>query len=296
MSEWNNSIPKVAFIGGDSRQKYAAEYIAGEGFRVELWGSEKNDGRSLDSALKGAFAVVLPLPTTTDGVRLNSESPIRLSELFEKLAHADRAPLIFGARLNEAFISEASSRGLYAIDYYDNEDLQIRNAVPTAEGAVFLAMQRLSRTIYGSRIAITGYGRIGKTLSCLLRAMGAEVTVAARRQSDLVFAEIENCSTLQIVNDKITDSLLPLCSGYDVIFNTVPCRIFDDAVISEMQKCTCLIELASAPGGFDLASIKKHELTVIHGAALPGRYAPVSAGKIIAQTLLRLFRTEGIIP
>lgn len=49
-------------------------------------------------------------------------------------------------------------------DYLQREELAIANSVPTAEGAIQLAMEELPITISGARCLITGYGRVGQAL------------------------------------------------------------------------------------------------------------------------------------
>ena len=40
-------------------------------------------------------------------------------------------------------------------------------------------------TIHGSNVLVLGYGRIGKSLSRMLKGIGAKVTVEARKEEDL---------------------------------------------------------------------------------------------------------------
>ena len=55
----------------------------------------------------------------------------------------------------------------------------IANAVPTAEGAVQLAMEELPITLHGARVLVVGFGRVGKLTAHRFRALGARVSVAA---------------------------------------------------------------------------------------------------------------------
>ena len=81
---------------------------------------------------------------------------------------------------------------------------------------------------------------------------------------------------------------------YDVIFNTVPARLFDKEIIDELPPDVLLIDLASVPGGVDFAAAKDRGIKAIWALSLPGKYAPESAGKIIGETLLEYFEREGI--
>ena len=115
------------------------------------------------------------------------------------------------------------------------------NAVPTAEGAIQLAMEELPVTIDGAKCLITGYGRVGRTLSKRLVSLGAQVTVAARKFADLAWAKSTGCETLELEN-------LADAGDFDVIFNTVPVMLFGRGYPQGHGKETLLIDLASPAG------------------------------------------------
>ncbi len=65
------------------------------------------------------------------------------------------------------------------------DDVAILNAIPSAEGAIQIAMEQLPITIHGSKSFVLGFGRLGKTLARMLAGIGAITTVAARKSADL---------------------------------------------------------------------------------------------------------------
>lgn len=302
----NNDI-KLALLGGDVRQLSVAHRLCEEFAYVRMWGMDGGNGeigdavicRELDTAVKNCDAIILPLPASSDGVRISCPlspelPPVRLQTLLDDKLYDGKNPLILGGRLTPAFKEAAKKAGFKAIDYYENELLQIKNALPTAEGALELAMRNLNKTVHSSKSAVIGYGRISKALSRMLLAMKSEVTVAARKPSDLAYAELDGCKTLKITYEEGKSSLGALCSGYDIIFNTVPYWVFERDVIAKMDKSTLIIDLASAPGGFDINALKDTGLEVIRAASLPGKCAPITAGRIIGDTILEILRAEGV--
>src|SRR5699024_8407712 len=78
----------------------------------------------------------------------------------------------------------ASKANVQIVDYFHDEALQVKNAIPTAEGTIQLVMEKLPTTIHGANIIVLGFGRIGKVLAHLLRQMGANVSVRARKSTD----------------------------------------------------------------------------------------------------------------
>lgn len=79
-----------------------------------------------------------------------------------------------------------------------------------------------------------------------------------------------------------------------MIFNTVPSRIFDSEVLNATDEGILFVDLASVPGGVDFASAKSKGIDAVWALSLPGKYAPESAGNIIADVLDELFESEGV--
>lgn len=294
---------KLAVLGGDQRIGHLASFLAEKGFETAVWGlGDLNIGsavrcRELTCALADASAVILPLPATADGVNVNcpygsEEEKLKLLRLLDMTS----AP-IFGGRLEENFLNAASVKNRRIVDYYASEELQIRNALPTAEGAIMIAMQNLSGTINGCRAAVVGYGRIGAVLAHLLQCMGASVTVAARNTRQLAQASAFGHATLRFTEASRLRLLNELSAEapFDVIFNTVPARLLDAALLSELSQRTLIIDLSSVPGGVDFGFANEMGLRAVWALALPGKYAPETAGRMIGETLLELFEGEGIM-
>ncbi|MGM9642117.1 MAG: dipicolinate synthase subunit DpsA [Eubacteriales bacterium] len=291
---------KIALLGGDARQHYLSAMLAEQGYECAVWGmGDGNIGkavrcREVKCAITGASAIVLPLPASSDGSTVNcplanSDEKVKLTYLLDNVS----VP-IFAGKPGETFINLAKEKGKHVIDYFESESMQIRNAVPTAEGAISIAMQYMKRTVCGCRAGVVGYGRIGKMLSHLLLRMGAHVTVAARNCRQLSEASSYGCSVVRLSAEAPLGGLEKLAFGYDVIFNTVPYRLFDRKVISKLSPDTLMIDLASVPGGVDFLAAKERGINAVWALSLPGKYAPESAGRIIGETLLEYFEREGI--
>lgn len=287
---------KIALLGGDARQVTAADRLLKSGYCVSFFAGACVEGLSLDSAssledsLSGTNAVLLPLPTSTDGVHLNA--PFyegKAIELLEVIKKMPPTALLIGGKIPEVMAKEAEKLGIQAVDYFESEAFQIKNAYITAEAALSIAMDNIPKTVRGSRFALTGYGRISKQLVELLRGFGAEVTVLARKERDIASAELSGCKTINIGGD-IHEAIKPLLHGYDVIFNTVPSLIFERDFLERVDNRTLIIELASAPGGIDVSAARALGSRVLWASALPGKYAPQSAGELIGECVEKILR------
>ena len=149
------------------------------------------------------------------------------------------------------------------------------NAAITAHCAVCIAMENLPVTLQDCPVFVAGWGRIGKCLVRILRSLGANVTVAARSESDRALAEALGYEVADITAGTMN------LAKYRVIFNTIPAMVLPEGKLSTCQ-CNCLkIDLASLPGiaGSD----------VIWARGLPNLDAPESSGKLIAKILQKEF-------
>ena len=292
-----NYPTKIAVLGGDLRQYIAARELVASGASVTLWGLERTVGEELpvaenpESAILGKDAVLLPLPATTDGSSLfaplsASEKRLRLNDVVELMPSGT---LLVGGRIPASVAALAEGAGIRVRDYFGSEEFQIRNAYTTAEAAISIAMNSLTRNLCGARVAVTGFGRIAKHLVRLLCLLGARVTVVARKSEDLAFAETLGCDTL-----RLRDSRAPseLAQGYDVIYNTVPHWLFGRDFLEMTSPKTFLIDLASVPGGVDVLAAKELGSNVLWATSLPGKYAPTSAGELIASCVKGILAEE----
>ena len=119
-----------------------------------------------------------------------------------------------------------------------------------------------------------------------LGALGADVTVAARKFSDIARAQSQGHAGIELAH-------LDEAGDFDVIFNTVPALIFDRARLEKLEKATLLIDLASRPGGVDFSAAAELQIKTVWALSLPGRVAPKSAGRIIKNTILNMIK-EGV--
>jgi dipicolinate synthase subunit A len=197
------------------------------------------------------------------------------------LFHSAPEKLWLVGRFGETFRLRAEKEGLRWIDYFESEILQLKNALPTAEGAIEIAMRELPVVLDGTKVAVIGYGRIGEVLAAKLKALGAEVTVYARRPSVCTRVELSGCLAKQITQE----SDLSFTSGTRVVFNTVPSQLITRSVLETLPKDCIIIDLASAPGGVDMSAAEALGIRSVWATALPGKYAPESAGKILGQTV-----------
>lgn len=288
-----NEQIKLSVIGGDMRQSVVAELLSAAGFKCSCFALPRGaDGLpdpapSLDSCLESSAAVILGVPFSSDGRQINCKNAdfaLSLRSICERLAPRG---LLLGGRVTPEAQATAALYGVRFVDYLEREEVNIHNAVPTAEGALAIAMNELAVTLCGSHTAVLGYGRIGRVLAERLRAMGARVTVAVRKSEDEAWCRLSGF--------EVTD-FGSLCSlrGASVIFNTVPARVLGRRELEGIGPESLYIDLASRPGGVDMESARELGCRVIWALSLPGKVAFRSAGEIIAKSVISILHEEGI--
>lgn len=278
----------IAVLGGDLRQIRLAELLAADGWEVVTWGLEKGGGPTpvpLDRAVT-CDIIILPLPVLRGG-GLNlplTDTAIKPEELWKRF-HSGQ--ILLGGSVGSLSEEIKAEYGLTVQDYYDREEVQIANAVLTAEGAIMRMMEETEYTVQGSRCLVIGYGRIGKALAQRLQALGAIVTVSARSGGDLAW--IKACG----FRASLLSDVCRQMEDFDVIFNTAPARVMGKEELSRVRDDVLLVELASLPGGFDENYVKGNSLSIITERGLPGKTAPLSAARTIKDGIIEMLKEQG---
>lgn len=232
---------------------YTAGYTAALSYAINYM---KNCGCTILSQPDGATHLILPVPSFDPDGRIKGGG--YLKDLLERLP---KNITIIGGNLNRPELSDYRT-----IDLLQDPLYLAKNANITAHCAIKLAMTKLPVTLDGCGALVIGWGRIGKCLAKLLRQLGADVTVAARKETDRAM--------LSALGYKATDTSELDTLPYRVIFNTVP------TMISALSPGKALkIDLASSLG---LGSSD-----VIWARGLPNKDAPESSGELIALTVMQ---------
>lgn len=226
---------------------------------------------------KETSVIILPTPVTTDKINLNFTD-----------AENKSIDYLFNCAEKETFIIGAGYKNDRVYDLCSRDDFSIENAVPTAEGAIAIAIDKTANTLFDSNILITGFGRVARILIHRLSAFNSNITVAARSSGNR--AEIKALGLKAIDISDIKENI----NNFNIVFNTVPYCIFDKATLASANKNTLFIELASNKSGFDGEELKKLP-DFINATGLPGKTAPVSAGKIMAETIITLLYEKNIL-
>jgi len=273
----------ICILGGDMRQITVGKEFLDSGFKVSVCGFDKlrefpagiNVKNDVKSALKNSDLVILPLPYSRDKINVSAPLSSKLIPI-DSLRDYGTDKIFFGGMLNGESFGKAS------YDYYENEELKVFNAIPTAEGALSIALNESTETIHGCKTAVIGFGRIGRILGNMLKKLDSDVTVIHRSNKDDAW-----CSAFGLSSANIRD-LKSVLKDKKIIFNTVPFVLMTKEILLALRRDVIIIDLASAPGGIDYEEGKKQGLNVIKALSLPGKLSPVTAGKAIKKSICNI--------
>lgn len=264
---------EMLIAGGDRRHELLCELARMRGWHVMsmgLPGSAPCAGR--------AQVVVLPMPCARAGYIPAPlvERALRLDDIVPHVAEGAR---VYCGGVCDELRELAKEYDWRIIDMYADEAFARRNALLSAEGAVYAAMRERDAALAGSLCLIVGFGRIGQMLAMQLMGLGARVRVAARREESRALAQCMGCEAVD------TDALELAVGGCGVIFNTVPVRILDERVLLRVDAGALIVETASAPYGVDFDCARALGVRALREGGIPGRYCPRTAAAVMLDAI-----------
>lgn len=277
-------------LGGDARNIQVMKQAAAQGASVTAIGFSENnlptDNIQLkniaDTSFETASAILLPV------AGIDEQGNIALHDHKEKvpltpelLTKTPEDCIVFSGATNKTLKQIVKKAKRTLIPIFKRDDVAIANSIPTAEATLQIAMEQTNKTIHGANITVIGFGRIGTTMAHLFHQVGANVTVAARNESDL--AKIKTLTYKAIPTSNLIDAL----KESNIIINTVPALILDKKALNQIKAESVIIDVTSKPGGTDFETAKKLSIETIHALALPGKVAPITAGNIIADVIIK---------
>ncbi len=249
-------------------------YVIGKDKRsLELEEMFKKENRLVEN-INEAESVLAPTPFSKDqNTLLGTEITI------DDFINTVKGKMVFAGAINEKVKEKFKRSNIKYYDFMDYEEIAVLNAIPTAEGAIAVAMDNTDITLHSSKCLVIGYGRIGKVLSKMLTGIGATVWCCARKKEALANAFGMGYNIVDI-NDMGND-----ISKYDYIFNTADSLILNKSILKEVSKEVYIVDLASSPGGVDYKAAENLGIRANLALALPAKVAPKTSAKYFKEKI-----------
>ncbi|NIK75569.1 dipicolinate synthase subunit A [Paenibacillus castaneae] len=288
---------QVLLLGGDARQLEVIRRLTELDAVVTISGFDGLHS-SLDGAVQAEFeeqlfenvdALLLPAVGTDEKGYIDAVFSDRQMQLTEShIAKLPKHCTVYTGMAKPYLRKLCELQSLSLVELFDRDDVAIYNSIPTAEGALMMAIQNTDITIHGSSAMVLGFGRTGFTMARTLQGIGAKVKVGVRRSEHFARAAEMGFEPFYI------SGLLQHVSNIDLLFNTIPTMIVTAQIIANLPSRAVIIDLASKPGGTDFRFAEKRGIKAMLAPGLPGIVAPKTAGRIIAECLSQLILDDTI--
>ena len=285
----------VSIIGGDLRIVNLIELLAKDDFLVYTYGLENSEDliessnvkrcKSIEELVNSSEIIIGPVPMTNDQETLSApfaEEKISINSIIDEMTGKNK--LFLAGNLSDKTTAKLHRGNIKYIDLLKREELVVLNTIATAEGTIQIAMENTSRTIHGSNILITGFGRVGKVLAKMLDGIGANVSCEARKNSDIAWIKAYGYNPIHL--SELENEL----GNYDIIINTIPFQILDENRLKYVKKECMILDLSSNPGGVDRVAARNMGLKLIWALSLPGKVAPMTSAEFIKETLYHILK------
>ena len=286
---------RVVILGGDRRELEVARILDALGARVRAVGLPWPDAVSwtanrLEEAAAWADCLVAPVGGTDDVGNVlycitdDTQPPPRVTA--EVVGRIRPGALFFIGKAAPYLRELCRRQEVRLVEFRERDEFAVLNSVPTAEGAIQMAMEHTDITLHGSELLVLGYGRCGRTLAGMLRGLGAHTWVAAREAALAARAAVDGHRILE------WGELKGRIGTMEVVFNTVPAVVLPEEVLAHAEGELVVVDLASAPGGVDFLAARRLGIRAYLAPGLPGIVAPKTAGRIVAKVILQFLARE----
>ena len=260
------------------RQVYLAEILTKRGNRVRCLdirnqSTIKEQLSKLKMFLNEADVLLLPIPAS------KGMEEADLNEILNK--NVKNETVVMGGCFSAEQQKLLKDRGILYLDFMEDDVVTEENAVATAEGAIAELVKNCPYNIEGSKVIVAGYGCCGKAIAKKLGALGARVTVLARRSEVRKQAKQDGFYAVDFAFGPEE------AMGAVMLVNTVPAPVITKLLIRELPRDAYILDIASYPGGTDFHCAKESGIAADLVLGIPGRFSPKASAYILARAMER---------
>ncbi len=282
----------VAVLGGDVRMLEHMRLARLAGAKVQHYGSISGadeaagqpQAANLAAAVKGARIISCPIPGLGADDELYAKyTTEKLRLTADVLKCAAPNAMLLTCYSTPKLDEWAKTASVTIIPYGEDDALSILHAVPTAEGAIRIAIENTDDTLLGMDVLCVGLGRVGVSVAQAFEGMKSRVSLAARNPAQLARAWAMNTVPIELRDLKAH------VGKFGLIVSSTSGRVLDKDLLALTRPDVVIIDLCSPPGSIDFEAAKALGRKVIWARGQAGR-APRRAGADEWQVLMRIVR------
>lgn len=282
----------VAVVGGDLRMLEHMRQAREAGAAVQHYGGIPGaaaaagapEASSLAEAIRGATIISCPIPgVNADGSLFTkyTDEPLRLTS--DVLNGAAPGAVVFTYKETPQLIEWAKGTPVRIVGYGEDDELCILHAIPTAEGAIKIAVENTEVTLLGMKVLCFGLGRVGVSVAQAFDAMKAHVTVTARNPAQLARALSMGFEIVPLKD------ILEYADQFSLIVSSATGKVVTAEIIGKTRPDVLIMDLCSPPGSVDREAAERMNRRFVWARAQAGT-APRTAGQHEWHVLMRIAR------
>lgn len=262
----------ISILPCDGRMEYAAGAMKRKGGKLCC---------SLEEIPENGY-LICGLPFTKDGKTVNTSisDPPTIPCLLGMLTNSH---ILVGGNLPDSVVSYCTRQGIQYYDIMTSADFVTKNARLTAEGLLIPLLTHTSFSICDCRVLLVGYGNCGREIADILRLFTNEIYIYDKNSDALRSARSKHFTA---VSGKDIQNPFHGLQQINTIINTSPVNPFDDRTWESFPADCKIFNIASSV--LKLPSPVSKRLLSCPG--IPGKYAPKTAGNMIAKDICEHFK------
>lgn len=249
----------------DERQRFLQDILLHKGYHAIVAEAADEQELACNEITHHKKIILLPVPV----------SEVMLKKIIPSLSQKH---IILGGNLPGDFVSYCNEHQIACLDYMKIPEIAIENAVATAEGAIFHAIQTSKYTVHQSNCLVIGFGKCGEILADRLYGLKANVSISTRDSRHKAKARSYGYNVPETIPYET----------FAFLFNTAPAKVITSSVIDRLSPDTVIIDIASKPGGVDFNYCIKKDITAKHCPGLPGKLSPKTSADIIYKNICNI--------
>lgn len=262
----------VSIMPCDARMEYAAKSLERKGGKLCA---------SLKDLPENGY-VICGLPFTKDGktVNMSVSAPPTIPCFLDMLTGSH---ILVGGNLPDSVTAYCTRKGIEYYDIMTSADFVSKNARLTAEGLLIPLLTHTSFSVCDFRTLLIGYGNCGREIADILQLFTNEIYIYDKDPDALRSAGSKHFTAIY---EKDIQPPFDGLRQINTIINTAPVNPFDDRTWESVPADCRIFNIASSVPKLPPPVSER----LLNCPGIPGKYAPGTAGNIIAKNICEHFK------